>query len=290
MKCLVFGVTGQVAREFSGLRAPGVSIRALSRAEANLADPEACARAVAQADADIVINLAALTDVDRAETEEELALTVNGRAPGAMARAAARTDRPFIHLSTDFVFDGLGHAPLDEDAPTAPINAYGRSKLVGEEETLAAGGRPVILRTTRVFAAHGANFVRKMIAAARNRPELRVVDDQFCGPTSATDIARTIVVIAEAFREGRGEPGVYHYSSLPVVSLYEFTCELFRRAPWAGGPSITPISSADWPTPAIRPQRPILDCSRIADAYGVPQPDWRPALSRVLAELERAEA
>ena len=179
---------------------------ALGRAEADLADPESCARAVAAAETDIVVNAAAYTAVDRAEQEEAVATTVNGEAPGAIARAAAGRGLPFLHVSTDYVFDGSGDGPWTEDDPPAPLGAYGRSKLAGERAVAAAGGAHAILRTSWVHAGHGANFVRTMLRAGASRPRLTVVDDQRGGPTPASAVAATLVALAHAFANGRGVP------------------------------------------------------------------------------------
>lgn len=285
LRLLVFGATGQVARELRRLDGPLVRVRALGRDEADLGDPEACAAAIGGADADAVINAAAYTAVDRAETEEALARRVNAEAPGAMARAAAAAGLPFVHLSTDYVFDGAAGAPRAEDAPTGPLGAYGRSKLAGETAVAAAGGRFAILRTSWVFSAHGVNFVRTMLAAARTRDELRVVDDQRGGPTAAADIAAAAVAVAGALARGAGETGVFHYCGAPDVTWRGFAEEIFRQAPWSPQPRIVPIATADWPTPARRPADSRLDCGRIARIYGIPQPDWRQSLGAALAAL-----
>lgn len=290
LKVLMFGVAGQVAVEVLRLAGPGLTVEALSRAEADLADPEACAARVAATDADVVINAAAYTAVDRAESEEALATVVNGHAPGAMARAAAARGIPFLHVSTDYVFDGSGATPWREDAPTAPLGAYGRSKLEGERQVAVAGGPHVVLRTAWVFAAHGGNFVRTMLRVGAERDRLTVVDDQRGGPTAAADIAAALIAVARAFKAGRGVSGVFHFAGSPTVSWREFAVEIFRRADWIRAPEVLAIRTEDWPTPAARPRNSALDCARIAATYGVAQPDWRPALGRVLAELRERTA
>lgn len=290
LSVLMFGESGQVASEIRRLAGPSLSVTALGRRRADLADPDACAALVAATDADVVINAAAYTEVDRAEAEEDLATVINGATPGAMARAAAARGIPFLHLSTDFVFDGRSDAPLDETAPVSPLSAYGRSKLAGERAVMAANGQSVIVRTTRVYAAHGRNFVRTMLRAGAAHPLLRVVDDQYSGPTSADDLAAALLTIARAFQRGAGAPGLFHYCSAPAVSLFDFTREMFRIAAPEHPPRIAPIASEEWPTPAIRPKHPVLDCSKILSAYGIPQPDWRISLRRVLAELKEQGA
>lgn len=288
MRLLVFGETGQVARELARLGpARGHAVTSLGRDRADLADPEACAAAVAAAEADAVINAAAYTAVDRAESEPELARKVNAAAPGAMARACAARALPFLHVSTDYVFDGAPGRAWREDDPTGPLGVYGATKLAGEAEVTAAGGPHVILRTAWVFSAHGANFVKTMLRLGAERDALRVVDDQIGGPTPARAIAAALLDVAEAFAAGRGQSGVFHFAGAPATSWAGFASEIFARSAARGGraPAITPIASSEYPTPARRPLNSVLDCAKIAAAYGVPQPDWREELEAVLAAL-----
>ncbi|MDQ2095987.1 SDR family oxidoreductase, partial [Rhodalgimonas zhirmunskyi] len=184
-KLLIFGKTGQVARELRRLEGPDLTITALGREEADLSDPAACAAQIEQTDADAIINAAAWTAVDQAEEHEALATRINGAAPGAMARAAAKRALPFLHISTDYVFAGDGTAPHRPDDPPAPCNAYGRSKLAGEQAIRAAAGQAAILRTSWVFSAHGSNFVKTMLRLSETRDALSVVADQIGGPTPA---------------------------------------------------------------------------------------------------------
>lgn len=282
LKILVFGRTGQVAAELQALAGPDLVVEALGRDRADLADPAACAAQVAATDAGAVINAAAYTAVDRAESEEALATVVNGHAPGAMARACAARGLPFLHVSTDYVFDGSGDRPWREDDPTGPLGAYGRSKLEGERQVAAAGGPHVILRTAWVFSAHGSNFVKTMLRVGAGRDRLTVVDDQRGGPTAAADIAAALVAIARAFAAGRGVSGVFHYAGAPAASWCGFAREIFARSGWPTPPEVAPIRTEDWPTPAARPRNSVLDCGKIAAAYGIGQPAWPEALDRVL--------
>jgi len=287
-KIIMFGETGQVATELRALAGPDLAVEALGRGRADLSDPAACAAAVAATDADVVINAAAYTAVDRAESEEDLATTINGDAPGAMARACAARGIPFLHVSTDYVFDGAGARPWREDDPVGPLGAYGRSKLAGERAVAAAGGPHAILRTSWVFSAHGANFVKTMLRLGAERDALRVVDDQRGGPTAAADIAAALVAIARAFAAGRGVTGVFHFSGAPTVSWREFAEAIFREAGLSV--AVEPIAAADWPTPARRPANSALDCGRLAAAYGIGQPDWRVALAKVVAAVRAGDA
>jgi dTDP-4-dehydrorhamnose reductase len=288
MRLLVFGRTGQVATELARLARPGagLAVACLGREAADLADPEACAAAIAGAEADVVINAAAYTAVDRAEAEEALATRINAAAPGAMARAAAARDLPFLHLSTDYVFDGRPGPAWREADPPAPINAYGRSKLAGERAVLAAGGRAAVLRTSWVFSAHGANFVKTMLRLAATKPELAVVDDQRGGPTPAAAIAGALATVARHLSADGSGTGTFHFSGAPTASWHGFARAILDGA----GLSVPlrSIPSAEFPTPARRPLNSALDCRRIASVHGLAQPDWREGLGAVLAELARS--
>lgn len=286
MRVLLFGSSGQVATEIRRRAGKDCAVEALGRTEADLADPEACAARVAATDADVVINAAAYTAVDRAETEEALALTVNATAPGAMARAAAARGLPFLHISTDYVFDGRpGPAWREEDDP-APLSAYGRTKLAGEWAVQAAGGPHAILRVSWVFAGHGSNFPRTMLRVGAGRDRLRVVDDQHGGPTPASAIADALLTIARAFAAGRGESGLFHFSGAPATTWCGFARAIFAAAGWSTPPVVEAIATEDWPTPAPRPRNSVLDCARIAQVYGVEQPAWSEALEIAVHALQ----
>jgi dTDP-4-dehydrorhamnose reductase len=292
MRALVFGTTGQVARELiRSAPSRGIALRALGRAEADLADPEACARAVRAADADVIVNAAAYTAVDAAEDDRATADVVNGAAPGAIAAAAAAKGVPFLHVSTDYVLDGSNPGrPWREDDPTGPLSAYGASKLAGERAVIAAAPDHAILRTAWVFSAHGRNFVKTMLAVGRGKPELGVVGDQRGGPTAARDIAEALWTVAQAWTAGRGTPGIFNFAGAPDTTWAGFAEAIFARAGWPERPRVTPIATADWPTRAVRPAYSVLDCSAIAAAYGIAQPDWRPALDAVIDELSEVKA
>ena len=282
MKLLVFGQTGQVAQELARRVPDGVRAVFLSRDRADLSDPGACAAAIAAADADAVINAAAWTAVDKAEAEEAVAMVVNGAAPAAMARASAARGVPFVHISSDYVFDGAGDQPFGEDHPTGPLGAYGRSKLAGEVGVQAAGGRHVILRTSWVFSAHGANFVKTMLRLGRDRESLNVVADQVGGPTPAAAIADAVFVAAQAMVNGAAG-GTYHFSGAPDVSWAAFAREIMQQA--GLGCQVNEIPTTAYPTPAIRPLNSRLNCDGFARDFGVMRPDWRAGLDDILQEL-----
>lgn len=283
MKLLVFGQTGQVARELQARAGPDLEIVALGRDRANLEDPAACAEQVAQTGAEAVINAAAYTGVDRAEAEEARATVINGAAPAAMAEAAARRGIPFLHVSTDYVFDGSGGAPFAPGDRPAPVNAYGRSKLAGEEGVRAAGGQAAILRTSWVFSAHGANFVKTMLGLSQTRDALSVVDDQIGGPTPADDIAVTLITMARAMLAGQGG-GTWHFAGAPAISWAGFARETFAQA--GRDVAVTGIPGSDYPTPAARPLNSRLDCATLETDFGIKPADWKAGLARVIAELE----
>jgi dTDP-4-dehydrorhamnose reductase len=279
MRILVVSKTGQVAQE---LRRRLPDARFLARDEADLMDPAACAAAVAAADVDGVINAAAWTAVDKAESDEAAATVVNGAAPGAMARAAAAKGVPFLHISTDYVFDGAGVAPFSPDHPTAPLGAYGRSKLIGEEAVRAAGGTHLILRTSWVVSAFGANFVKTMLRLGAERESLRVVADQIGGPTPASAIAEALITSAKVLHGG-GKGGTYHFSGAPDTSWADFARAIMAEAQLAC--RIEDIPSSDYPTPARRPLNSRLDCTSLTAALGIERPDWHQGLAEIVKEL-----
>ena len=280
MKLLVFGKTGQVARELI-LQGGAHEITALGRDQADLSDLEACAALIAQSDADAVINAAAYTAVDRAEEEETLATVINGETPGAMARACAAKDIPFLHVSTDYVFDGAGEKPWVPTDPVAPQNAYGRSKLTGEQAVRAAGGNHLILRTSWVFSAHGTNFVKTMLRLSESRDQLTVVADQIGGPTAARDIAKALLAIAPQLETRQG--GTYHFAGQPSVSWADFAREIFPKS--GCKTQVTDIPTSDYPTPAKRPLNSRMDCADLTTDFGVVIPDWRTSLDEGLRDL-----
>jgi len=276
MKVLVFGKTGQVAQALG--RYDGVEL--LGRDGADLANPARCAEVVQRCDADVVINAAAYTAVDKAESEPDLATTINATAPTAMAQAAGARGLGFLHISTDYVFDGQGQKARQEQAATGPLNVYGKSKLAGEQGVMAANGQAMILRTSWVFSAQGQNFVKTMLRLGLARAELGIVSDQIGGPTSAGSIAAALMKMAKA----GGAGGVYHFSGAPETGWDGFAREIFRQAKMEV--AVQGIPSADYPTPAQRPLYAVLDCSKIKQEFGISAPDWRADLSDVLRELE----
>ncbi|WP_372841366.1 dTDP-4-dehydrorhamnose reductase [Phaeovulum sp.] len=281
---LVFGQTGQLAQELARI-APDA--RFLGRTDADLRDPEACAKAIRHTAPRAVINAAAYTAVDRAEAEEALALRINAEAPAAMAAACAVAGIPFVQVSTDYVFDGTGNAPWATDATPGPLGTYGRTKHAGEAAVRAAGGVHAILRTSWVFSARGHNFLRTMLRLGAERAEIAVVADQIGGPTPADALAEACLAIATQLAETPAKSGTYHFAGTPDISWAGFAREIFAQAnlPCA----VRDIASADYPTPAPRPANSRLDCAATMGAFGLMRPDWRQGVARVLAQITAGE-
>ncbi len=280
-RILVFGRSGQVAQELARQR-PDAHF--LGRDDADFADPQAAAAQVLKYQPDVVINAAAYTAVDRAETDIDLARSVNAHAPGAIAHAAAQAGIPFLHISTDYVFDGAGNTARDEAAPTGPLGVYGATKLEGENAVAASGARWVILRTSWVFSAFGANFVKTMLRLGAERDELGIVADQIGGPTPAADIARALITISERLCKPDSPQGLYHFSGGPDVTWADFAREIFRQADM--NCHVRDILTAEYPTPAVRPHNSRLDCGKLARDFGIDRPDWRIGLAAVIKDLE----
>lgn len=276
---LVFGQNGQVGTEIARL---DPDIKIMGRDKVDLAQPDACADVIFDVAPRAVINAAAYTAVDRAESEEDLALAVNGVAPAQMARACASLSIPLIHISTDYVFDGAGELPFKPDHPTKPLGAYGRTKLLGEHGVRKAGGKYIILRTSWVFSAHGINFVKTMLRLGAERDELKVVADQIGGPTPARAIAQACLVMAQQLESSPEKSGTYHFSGAPDASWAEFARLIMAQAGLKC--HISDIETVDYPTVAKRPLNSRLNCATLSE-FGLQQPDWRLELEDVLHEL-----
>ena len=277
---LVFGKTGQVASELQSHK----DVIALGRDQADLSVPTMCTEAIQRYKPRAVINAAAYTAVDKAESEENLANTINADAPGAMASACADLDIPLVHISTDYVFDGTDTTPWSVTDTPNPQNAYGRSKLKGEQAISASGCVYAILRTSWVVSAHGNNFVKTMRRLSETRDRITVVDDQIGGPTCARDIAETCISIAEQLIQDPNKSGIYHYSGQPDVSWCQFANAIFEQMHCKT--IATPILTTEYPTPASRPSNSRLDCEVTQDTFGIARPYWRDGLEGILRDLE----
>jgi dTDP-4-dehydrorhamnose reductase len=294
MRIAVTGRHGQVAQALrERAAAAAMEVCVLARPEFDLTRPDAVDAALARLKPDAIVNAAAYTAVDQAETEPELAHAINAEGAGAVARAAAQLGIPIVQLSTDYVFDGSLDRPYREDDPTGPLGVYGASKLAGERAVARATPEHVILRTSWVVSPFGKNFVRTMLALARQRDEIRVVSDQFGAPTSALDIADGIFSIISNLQATPAAPelrGVFHMTGGGATNWAEFAEAIFAQSSAAGGPSarVIPIPTKEYPTPARRPANSRLDNARLAAAHGVQLPDWRqslaPCIERLLAQ------
>jgi dTDP-4-dehydrorhamnose reductase len=280
MTLLVFGRTGQVATELARL-APAATF--LGREEADLARPQDIPGIVRAHAPEAVINAAAYTAVDRAEEDERTAARVNGASPGMMAEACRELGIPLVHISTDYVFDGQGDMPFKPDDPTAPLGGYGRSKAAGEAGVRRLGGSYAILRTSWVFSAHGANFVKTMLRLSETRERLTVVADQVGGPTPGAAIAAALIEIAGQLVADPAKSGTYHFSGAPDVSWAGFAREIMAQA--GRSTEVADIPTSDYPTPAKRPANSRLDCTSLKETFGIDRPDWRAHLTDVLKEL-----
>ena len=284
MKILVFGHSGQVATELRALDGDDVQITALARADADLTDPAACAAVINAHAPDAVINAAAYTAVDKAESDADTAQIINADAPAAMARACAARDIPYVSISTDYVFPGEGNTPWEPADPTDPQSAYGRTKRDGEVAIIKAGGRYAVLRTSWVVSSQGNNFVKTMLCLGAEREALTIVADQIGGPTGAAEIAQACIKIAKTLVSEPEKSGIYHFSGVPDTSWADFARAIFDAANIQC--AVTDIPSSDYPTPAERPLNSRLDCTATEAAFGISCPDWRVSLTHILTQLD----
>ena len=281
-RVLVFGRTGQVARALASIAGPSWVFAGRDRAD--LTKPDDMVACLNNEPWDVVINAAAYTAVDLAESQPELAYAVNADAPGVMARHCASRNVPFIHLSTDYVFDGKKTGSYVESDPVNPLGFYVASKAKGEVPVLNAGGRPVILRTSWVYALQGRNFVLTMLRLGQERENISVVGDQTGAPTSANDIAVAINHLVPLVRERTMEPGLFHMTSAGETTWFGLAHEIFRIADLNGirTPNLNSITTAQYPTAAQRPANSQLDCTKLKGAYGVSLPHWQVGLQSCL--------
>ncbi len=289
MRILVFGRTGQLATELARRPwSPGIEPIFLGRGDVDVGDPRAVKAVLADRAADLVINAAAYTAVDRAETDIEAAMAVNRDGPMAMAEACTGRGVPLFHVSTDYVFDGTKSTPYREDDRIAPLGVYGRSKAEGELAVRSALTHHIIMRTAWVYAAHGHNFVRTMLRLAAERPELRVVADQWGSPTAAAEVAMALHLLAERYRrDGVLAWGTYHFTGQGETTWHGFAERILDlAAPKLGKrPVVHAIATKDYPTPARRPANARLDGTKITATFGITARPWPAALADVIAAL-----
>ena len=293
MKILVLGANGQVGHELARSLGPLGNIVATTRSGvlngsacemADFDQPDSLSSLIDRVSPDIVVNAAAYTAVDKAESEPGAAFRANAEAPGKLAKACAENDILLVHYSTDYVFDGQGVRPYRENDPTAPLGVYGASKLAGEQAIEASGGRHFIFRTAWVYGNHGANFMRTMLRLGAERDELRVVADQIGTPTPAALIADVTARIVASSSQAYG---TFHLTAGGQTSWHTFATEIFHNAQRHGllarVPRVLPITTAEYPTPARRPAYSCLDTSALRKTFDIPLPDWKLGLEQVLA-------
>jgi dTDP-4-dehydrorhamnose reductase len=292
-RVLVTGSDGQVGRALLNKFDGAAELVPCNRSVLDLSKPNEIRAKVREVAPDVIINAGAYTAVDRAESERELAMAINGHAPGVLAEEAKRAGALLVHYSTDYVFDGSKAEPWVEDDPTNPLSVYGASKLAGEEAIRAVGGQYLIFRTSWVYAPEGKNFALTMLHLGRERDSLNVVDDQIGAPTTAAELARatqeiTTGVLEEKYGLETDWPGTYHMTCSGSVSWCGFARAIFERAPeLVGGktPTVNPIKTSEYPTPAKRPLNSVLANEKLQQRFGLTLKDWQAALDDVLATI-----
>lgn len=291
LRILLTGSNGQVGRELQRTLSPLGTVTALDRARLDLADTAAIRNTVREHQPGLIVNAAAYTAVDRAESEPDLAMAINGIAPGILAEEAKRINAVLVHYSTDYVFDGSKTSAYIEADTPGPLNVYGKTKLAGEQAIQAAGAAHYILRTSWVYAAEGANFLNTILRLARERPELRIVDDQTGAPTWARAIADlTAQIMSKELRSGNPSYGLYHLTASGAVTWFGFAQAILaaaQKTPGFTAPRLTPITTADYPLPARRPVNSRLDTTHFTATFGITPAPWQTMLAQCMQEKRR---
>ena len=287
MRVLVTGAAGQVGSAVAEALEGAATVLAYDRHALDLTDPAQLVERIREARPDVVVNAAAYTAVDKAEEDTGTARTVNAVAPGLIARACRETGAALVHYSTDYVFDGSKASPYVESDPVAPLNAYGLTKLEGEQAIARAGCDHVILRTSWVYGPRGGNFLLTMLRAGATREELRVVDDQRGAPTSSLALAKLTRELVAAGRDRLASAsGVYHATAAGETTWFGFAQAIFAHR--EKSPRLVPIASREWPTPARRPAYSVLSSEKLAEAFGLRIGPWQQGLDEVMSRLPRA--
>jgi dTDP-4-dehydrorhamnose reductase len=290
-RILILGAHGQLGIELQKAFVGADEVVALGREGCDLANPDTIRKVMTEVNPTVVLNAAAYTAVDRAESEPDLAMRVNGEAPGVLAEGARRIGAALVHYSTDYLFDGTKKGPWVEDDPVNPLNVYGRTKLEGEQRIAEAGGRYLIFRTSWVYSQYGTNFLKTMLRLGREREQLRVVNDQIGAPTTAAALARATRAVVDQLYSGFQDvdSGIYHTTCAGETSWCGFAEEIFRRAQVPEGkswPVITGIPDTEYPTPAKRPKNSVLSNAKLGSRFGITLPTWEEALADTLREME----
>jgi dTDP-4-dehydrorhamnose reductase len=289
---LITGAAGQVGGELARVLAPLGPLHLVARDQLDLTSPDAIRRLVREVQPRWIVNAAAYTAVDRAESEPELACAVNARAPGILGEEAVKIGAAVLHFSTDYVFNGLGERPYTEDDPTGPLGVYGTSKLEGERELAASGAAHLIFRTSWVYGATGKNFLLTVLRVARERQRMSIVDDQHGAPTWTRELARmaaTVLTAAPDAESARAYQGIYHAAGQGETTWFGFAQEALRlrrlQEPAAQFAELIPIPTSAYPTPARRPANSRLNCDKLAQTFGFHLMPWQQALKQVLDEI-----
>ncbi len=288
-KILLIGSTGQVGQELLTTLQPLGKLTILTRQQLDLTKPHDIREAIASVAPEIIVNAAAYTAVDKAETESELAMAINGLAPEIMGEIAQKISATLVHISTDYVFDGKHYTNYKEDDPTNPLGIYGKSKLRGEIGIRKKCDHHIILRTAWVYGCQGhGNFVKTMLRLGQEKSELRVVEDQIGTPTWSYDIANAIASLLQ--KQTEIPPGTYHYTNSGVASWYDFALAIFDEARQLNFPlkitKVLPITTAEYPTPAQRPANSVLSKVKFTQTLGIYPPHWRDSLKKMLKEWQ----
>jgi dTDP-4-dehydrorhamnose reductase len=287
MNILITGASGQLGSAFA-LIAPALpqhQFNFRTRAELDICDGAAVQDALVQTGAQALVNCAAYTAVDKAETDGEAAFAINATAPGVMAEACKKLGVKLVHISTDYVFNGENEKPYREDDPVQPVNKYGASKQKGEEAVLQSGADAAIIRTSWVYAPFGANFVKTMLRLMQSRPEIGVVADQYGSPTNAIDLARAI---AEMLDSPQWQAGIYHYSNEGVISWYDFAVSIRDLSGFSC--YVKSLTTPEYPTPAKRPHYSVMDKTKIQEVFGIKLRPWKESLAECLQQIAVAAA
>jgi dTDP-4-dehydrorhamnose reductase len=288
---LILGAGGQVGTELQKSFADAGDVKACDRSLADCSRPEELRALIAHLRPALILNAAAYTAVDRAESEPESAMTVNGHAPRVIAEEAAKLNALLVHYSTDYVFDGTKKSPWVESDPTNPLNVYGRTKLAGEQAIQEVGGRHLIFRTSWVYGPHGNNFFRTMLRLGGERDQLKIVDDQFGAPTSSRAIAEATRLVVDRAAATDSGLGLYHMTCGGETTWCGFAREIFSRKRQEGSdkvPEVIPIASGEYPTPAKRPANSVLSNEKLRSIFQVSLPDWQSALAATTNILARS--
>jgi dTDP-4-dehydrorhamnose reductase len=280
---LLLGSAGQLGVELGKMLPAIAEVTALARQQVDITNEKSLRNTVRAARPDFIVNAAAYTAVDKAETDRELAFAVNRRAPQILAEEALGLNAWLIHFSTDYVFDGSGHTPWKETDATNPLNVYGLSKLEGEQVVAATGCRHLIFRTSWVYAAHGQNFLQTMLRLRAERPKLSIVNDQIGAPTSAKELSQGVLHVLGRMKQQEPESGIYHMSCGGETSWYGFAQAIFCRAT-GQIPELIPITTEQYPTPALRPHYSVLNGDKLAERFSLRLEPWETALAQVMEE------